>query len=771
MEMIRKRKRVTIGVLVSGIMDVFTESICKGIRQAARTLDINVVVMPGKYLDRDLRENRELIYEYQYNTVFSYAGQENVDAIIVAGGSIGCYTTEERLRQMLSEYENIPCVLVATKLPGYVDVTFDNYNGIHVALEYLIDKLHCRRFGMIGGPASNSDAIERKQAFESTLREHGIEVNDRMYVEGDFSKRCAGAYRQILDQNPDLEAVFCVNDESAMGFYEELDKRGIVPGRDISVLGYDDTIAAAKMQPSLSSVRADSAELGENAVKMALRMVYGEQVESLTLPTKFVLRNSFCQRLDQEEEAADRELAETVENLFDDIFYRYLHEDMKEQINQLRREYQKLMENILLLFDKHEKSMELYMDIQTNLDRFLQMGAVEYADMDNLLLAFEKIYHMLKRKQQGDGGLFELRDFFSIIYRKVIRAMDYHLGGIQTAQETKSYSMKLFVRDMLQFEKGNDQSYAAILNNLGWLNIKNAFLYLFEKPIVHLYLEKYKVPKSFYLKAYLWDGKVYSVPAIQQKFYLRNLFELPFVEEPPKYSMVLLPLFSNELLYGLLLCDLTDELFANGEFLINQMGAATKMIDLLKSNESIQQQLEESLATLKENNIVLNNLSRSDGLTGILNRRGFYDTAEELLEKGRAQGKTVLVIYVDMNNLKIINDKYGHEEGDFSLKLIGEKLTEVMGECGVAGRIGGDEFACITEYDGGEEGQEILSRIYRAFEAFNRDSEKSYNVTVSAGACVLKPADRLTIAEAMTQADEKLYEVKKHRIKEVAKKK
>lgn len=117
--------------------------------------------------------------------------------------------------------------------------------------------------------------------------------------------------------------------------------------------------------------------------------------------------------------------------------------------------------------------------------------------MDNLLLAFEKIYRMLKRNQQGDGGLFELRDFFSIIYRKVIRAMDYHLGGIRTAQETKSYSMKLFVRDMLQFEKGNDQSYAVILNNLGWLNIKNAFLYLFEKPIVHLYLENTRCQRAF----------------------------------------------------------------------------------------------------------------------------------------------------------------------------------------------------------------------------------------------------------------------------------
>ena len=96
MAMIRKRKRVTIGVLVSGIMDVFTESVCKGIRQATRTLDINVVVMPGKYLDRDLRENRELMYEYQYNTVFSYAGKENVDAII----------EKTRLKKVLEELES-----------------------------------------------------------------------------------------------------------------------------------------------------------------------------------------------------------------------------------------------------------------------------------------------------------------------------------------------------------------------------------------------------------------------------------------------------------------------------------------------------------------------------------------------------------------------------------------------------------------------------------------------------------------------------------------
>ena len=286
---------------------------------------------------------------------------------------------------------------------------------------------------------------------------------------------------------------------------------------------------------------------------------------------------------------------------------------------------------------------------------------------------------------------------------------------------------------------------------------------------MHLYKEKYEAPRTLYLKAFLKDGAVTSVPAIKQKCHIKDIFRNPAVQAEKKYSMVLLPLFSNELLYGLFLCDLSPELFVNGEFLVNQMSSAMKMIDLLKSNEQIQQQLEESLATLKENNIVLDTLSKSDGLTGILNRRGFYGAAEELLEKSRESGKQVLVIYVDMNNLKIINDRYGHEDGDFALRMIGDILKQIMQKKGITGRIGGDEFACIMEYDAQGEGEEILAEIYGKFDLCNAGSDKPYNVTVSAGACILNSSETLTLQEALTQADEKLYEVKKHRTKEVAK--
>lgn len=768
--MVNQKKRPTIGVLVSGIMDEFTRSVSKGIILTAGEMDVNVVVLPGKYLDRDLSENRDLMYEYQYNTIFSYAKKENVDAIIVIAGSIGCYTTKERMLEMLEQYAGIPCVLVASKLEGYVDVAFDNYAGIREGLYYLVEKLKCRKIGMLGGPLDNSDAFERKEAFTRILLENGLPAENIAYVEGDFSRRCEKFADQLLDENPDLDAVFCVNDETALGMYEFLKKRNLYPGKNISIFGYDDTIGAAKAYPPLSSVKADPAELGEYALKMVLQMYHGERVESKVLSTRFVMRDSFCRPVEEESQAiSDTQGIYNWEHYFEDVFYRYKHEEIWAELEKIKGTFYSLMDKLEQHFVRHERSKSIFEDIQLLLDTLLNNGAIEYADMDNLLIGLEKRYYLLEKLQKDNESKMELKDVFSVMYRKIIRAMDYRFGVMRDADDKENYAMKLFIRDMLQFEKGNDQSYAFLLGNLDWLNVKNAYLYVFAKPIMHLYKEEFVLPKQMYLKAVLKNGEVSSVPVMKQKQSMDEIYDNGYISKDRRYTMVLSPLFTNEMLYGVLLCDLTEKLYENGEFLINQMSSAAKMIDLLKSNEKIQQQLEESLATLHENNIALDTLSRYDVLTGILNRRGFSDGAQNLITKSRENGDSLLVIYVDMNNLKIINDRYGHEEGDFSLKLIGELLVEITGQRGIGGRIGGDEFACVLKYEKEDGGKQFLDEIYNAFQEYNEESSKPYNITISAGAYVLKSTDFLSLSEALDQADEKLYEVKRHRTKEVAK--
>ena len=79
-----------------------------------------------------------------------------------------------------------------------------------------------------------------------------------------------------------------------------------------------------------------------------------------------------------------------------------------------------------------------------------------------------------------------------------------------------------------------------------------------------------------------------------------------------------------------------------------------------------------------------------------------------------------------MNNLKTINDCYGHEEGDFSLNTIGHYLEESVKEGGICARIGGDEFACVIQANGTEEGSRYKKALMQRFSDFNETSKKPY---------------------------------------------
>ncbi len=346
--------------------------------------------------------------------------------------------------------------------------------------------------------------------------------------------------------------------------------------------------------------------------------------------------------------------------------------------------------------------------------------------------------------------------------------MNHQFGHIQDKQENDNYLFKLFVSNTMQFENGTDESYTKLFSDVEFLGIKNAHLYIFEKAISHHDKEPFVKPDTVYLKAILKNGTVQEVPSIYQTVNIQDIFNFEETSNG-RFSTVCLPLFSNEMIYGVLLCNLSSQLFENGEFLANQMGAAVKMIDLLKTNEDIQQTFKKSLSVLHENNIKLDNLSKSDVLTGILNRRGFYTTAENFIDELKNKNKKVLYAYIDMNNLKIVNDQYGHEEGDFSLKLIGQFLSDAAKDYGITGRIGGDEYACVLEYDKNDDGRSFVKELSDRFTSFNSTSDKTYNITVSVGTYVTDNPGDMTLHDALLHADESLYEAKKHRSKIVAK--
>ena len=767
--MSKAKAKITVGLLVSELMNNFIASVTKGVMYAAQNADVNLVIIPCKHLDRDYSPYQELKYDYQYTTMLSYARKDNLDAILVMADCIGGFTTKERVCEMLQEYRDIPCVLIASKIEGFVNVSCDNYNGLKEGLEYLLNHLNCKKFCMIGGLDNHTDAFERKQAFYSVLTEHGIVLEDKNFIKGELSRDTKDVFEKLLDDNPDVEAIFCVNDDTAAGLYDVMKSRGLVPGKDIYVLGYDNTTLAATSKPSISSVWADNVRLGMESMKLLLDMYAGNPVSSKVLPTRFIKRESFGSTDEPKNELTSGNLDETViEQYFNNIFYRCINDVPWEQFQKIHKAYTDVMDKVSLLFLNDSPDVSVYNDLMEQIDTFMDSEILKYADIDSLIQHLHKVYRHLEVYRPRQAAFIKTHGTALDIFRRLAKELDFRIISMQENAYLTNHDLKLFLRDTLQFRSLEDQSYSVLLKRLSWLNIKNAYLYVFDNPICHTDREPFLLPEYIYLKAFLKNGTVHEVGDIQQKKRIPDIFCNDEIGSD-RYSMILLPLFTGETLWGVFLCDMSDRLFEDDEFLSNQLGSAVNIIHLLNENELIQEKLEESLIFLRNQNIKLDNLSKIDTLTKIMNRRGFYMAAEPFLEKAAKEQLRVAVIYVDMNNLKIINDRYGHVEGDFALELIGQVLKEVVADRGIVGRIGGDEFTCIMEYNPDDGGNSFRKEIYERFYDYNMHSSKPYIISVSIGIHVQKIVDNIELEHLLSYADEKLYLEKKNRVQTVEK--
>lgn len=146
-----------------------------------------------------------------------------------------------------------------------------------------------------------------------------------------------------------------------------------------------------------------------------------------------------------------------------------------------------------------------------------------------------------------------------------------------------------------------------------------------------------------------------------------------------------------------------------------------------------------------------------DALTGILNRRGFYDQVETMkLENHEHEG--FALIYGDLNDFKRINDSHGHSEGDEALKMAAKIISEEFNDSDIVARMSGDEFIALAMgKTTKKEIQIILRNLKNAFERNNRKSNKPYNLSISLGYSICEKYMSITLDELIYEADMMLY--------------
>jgi diguanylate cyclase (GGDEF)-like protein len=156
-------------------------------------------------------------------------------------------------------------------------------------------------------------------------------------------------------------------------------------------------------------------------------------------------------------------------------------------------------------------------------------------------------------------------------------------------------------------------------------------------------------------------------------------------------------------------------------------------------------------------------LSLTDELTGLYNRRRFFVLIDQYLKVAIRTKKRLLFLFIDMDDLKWINDHYGHNEGDQALIDLAKILKKTFRESDIIARIGGDEFGVLAESTD-EHGEIIIDRLYENLKGYNAKESRRYTLSISVGTAHFDPEYPISIDELLSKADALMYAQKRKRL-------
>lgn len=195
-------------------------------------------------------------------------------------------------------------------------------------------------------------------------------------------------------------------------------------------------------------------------------------------------------------------------------------------------------------------------------------------------------------------------------------------------------------------------------------------------------------------------------------------------------------------------------------FIIDEKIGDTLGLIVVGNDITLMKKLKQEVKEHKEAKEQIQYMAEHDSLTGLANRKRFYQLLQNAVERGHRTGEQFAVLFLDLDDLKLVNDTYGHEAGDALLYTVGERIKGVIEKEHFAARIGGDEFTfLITSIDGKDDAKAAAEKI---IDAVNRPiylGGKTFNVRSSMGISIF-PHDGRDGSELVKKADMEMYQVK-----------
>lgn len=270
------RHTKTIGLTLSEIGGAFFPLLLKGIEEETRQAGYELLI-----------NSTQGAHPQQRGPL----GEHNTDGLLVFTSSL-----ELAELQRLSALK-FPLVLMHQSSPPGLNIpviTIENKDGAEMLVGHLIEKHHRRRIVFLRGTEGHEDSVWRERGYREALEAHGLPVDESLIAPGGFDDTIAlRSIQKLIEDRIEFDAVFAGDDDASMGVYRALKAAGRLIPDDVAVVGFDDVQFARYISPALTTVRAPIEEVGREAVRQLIRLLNGQQAQSLTLMrTELVIRES-----------------------------------------------------------------------------------------------------------------------------------------------------------------------------------------------------------------------------------------------------------------------------------------------------------------------------------------------------------------------------------------------------------------------------------------------------------------------------------------------
>lgn len=344
-------------------------------------------------------------------------------------------------------------------------------------------------------------------------------------------------------------------------------------------------------------------------------------------------------------------------------------------------------------------------------------------------------------------------------YGEIVRQETNFKEYIRNYYERVSDSRNIYV--IFDFIHSND-TMKDFINNVDKLLSYSKFLgmaiCLYKKPVSWEAGDEFNMPSSATIANLIERSNGLFINSSETTFNPNSSLIPKEYDDVPGF-FILNPIYNGALNYGYFFCHFTEpklEIYTIYIKIINQaIAQAAEYSRTIEKNI----RLEEEKKDLQTKNTNLSQQSKTDELTKVLNRRGFMDYGQQIVNLSTSMGTTGVVFFADLDKLKTINDKFGHKMGDMAIQLCAQALKQSFRKGDLVARLSGDEFAVVAS----NMSLELLTRCRRKLaiscRKLSRENDLPFTLSISLGG-VEYNSDSNSLKDLLSKADASLYEEK-----------